>query len=277
MIRTVVDDCLKEYRYDPIMGKRISKGTNPCKEYVPTDKEWFNQSRSMIDGQSQWTDPRAVQNGVFGMTLVTRLNIDGIEFVFLAVITAETLDSVVSVPNLPDGAVAFVVTPREAVISATNGDLVIQNATEEGESAEVIIDGADWQTTKTLEHVHNAAQELQDNPHSIDVASYIYKGTEDNLKICAFSFYMMYVDFFNGTNIAIQDRNLAEVGFIVISYDETYLDKIYIAFYVSWGILGFMLFTSCLIVCFNVKSDEQTQKNMVSINSMGVRAAAMGK
>ena len=279
IIRTVTNNCVNEWIYSPSEGERNSTTKMPptgCRYYDATSRGWYNISQSLRDGQSQWSEPTFFdENRDVGMSLVTRLIVDGIEYIFLAEINREQFGDVVNIPNLPEGASALVLTSEKSVVSTTNGDIELINTTGIDGNLTNKVDtiGIDAQSRKTLDHFRVAIEEIVASGEIIEVDDYIYRGSTDEYMIQAFSFYMMYVDFFDGSNIAL-NPDLGQVGFIVISYDQSYLNTIKLSFYLSWGIFAFMIFVSCSIVCLNVKSDQQEQKDSVP---MGVRAASIGK
>eukprot|EP01084_Bolivina_argentea_P310206 536741_1 len=283
IIRSIINNCDKRYEYDINSNKRIGNIDNiQCGNYNPKEEFWFQQSQHMNYSKSEWSEPHRIPelNDAYGMTLITRFNYSGSEIILLAQVTSETLDNIVDVTHLPSGTVLFVVTPRKSVISATNGELVIQNVSIEDSASgeEIECQSSETQTCDTLEHFSEAMGELvSDKKIKLDIDKYVYKGyTDEGLTVFGFSFYMFYTDYFgNKINLAnYESKNVHEVGFIVISYDESYLNNIYISFYLSWCLLLFMIIVSCIIICCNVKTDQQIQKLTIPA---GVRAASIGQ
>ena len=283
-IRTVIDDCAKNYTYLEDEQRRDISEDPQCKMFDATTRSWYQQSRNMSLGESQWTEPYEFYfTEQYGMSLVSRMVlVNGTEVIFLAEITAETMKSVVSVPNLPDGTVSIVVTSGGSVITSTDDQIVVGNTTIKETNDGIVVDTVDPRTKTTLQHFAKEVKYIRDYEIDIDVDSFVYQGQDSymdgrrevNLEIFAFSFYMMYIDFLNMTNIALYDRELGEVGFIVFSYDDSYLSDIYWSFYIGASIFGIMLFVSCLIVCLNIKTDMHHQQETVG---MATRAVSIGQ
>eukprot|EP01084_Bolivina_argentea_P069455 126374_1 len=109
--------CGIEYGYS---NKRDLIAVDSC-TLVPSDRPWFNKANKLGINGMGFTEPYLFRENEIGMSLVRKIEFEGVEVIFIVEFTTNTLQSVFNSFGSVIGGITYLVTPDGSVFASDIG------------------------------------------------------------------------------------------------------------------------------------------------------------